>query len=117
MLSRTFLNWYKRADYKAYAFNTRPVMRNPCQKPFIFYLSRVGMEASTNRTVSAYVRHRDFNLECKWMMADPRDFDRVEVYKKPDPHLWDRFSEEKLLPGVGIEEQKLGYRCGCLQGR
>lgn len=24
MPSRTFLNWYKRADYMAYAFNTRP---------------------------------------------------------------------------------------------
>ncbi|KAL3619248.1 hypothetical protein CASFOL_036818 [Castilleja foliolosa] len=118
MPSRTFLNCYKRADYKAYVFNTRPVMRNPCQKPFVFYLSRAGMEARTNRTVSMYVRHRDFNPECKWMMADPRDFDRVEVYKKPDPHLWDRvISEEKLLLDVGIEEQKLGYRCGCMQGR
>ncbi|KAK4408887.1 hypothetical protein Sango_0469700 [Sesamum angolense] len=39
MPTRTFLNWYKRADYTAYAFNTRPVTRHPCQKPFLFYLS------------------------------------------------------------------------------
>ncbi|KAG0498778.1 hypothetical protein HPP92_003469 [Vanilla planifolia] len=36
--ARTFLNWYRRADYTAYAFNTRPVARNPCQKPFLYYL-------------------------------------------------------------------------------
>ncbi|KAK6129976.1 hypothetical protein DH2020_036258 [Rehmannia glutinosa] len=90
MPSRTFLNWYKRADYKAYAFNTRSVMRNPCQKPIVFYLSRARMESNTNKTVSEYVQHRVPNPECKWKMADPADVDRVEVYKKPDPHLWDR---------------------------
>ncbi|KAF5751505.1 hypothetical protein HS088_TW02G00519 [Tripterygium wilfordii] len=29
MPTRTFLNWYKRADYTAYAFNTRPVSKHP----------------------------------------------------------------------------------------
>ncbi|THF99459.1 hypothetical protein TEA_018270 [Camellia sinensis var. sinensis] len=37
MPSRMFLNWYRRADYTAYAFNTRPISRNPCQKPFVFF--------------------------------------------------------------------------------
>ncbi|KAL0408157.1 UNVERIFIED_CONTAM: hypothetical protein Sradi_1750100 [Sesamum radiatum] len=90
MPPRTFLNWYRRADYKAYAFNTRPVMRNPCQKPFIFYLSTARTQSHTNQTVSEYTQHRDPHPACKWKMADPADIDQVEVYKKPDPKLWDR---------------------------
>ncbi|KAI3453746.1 hypothetical protein Pfo_010409 [Paulownia fortunei] len=113
MPSRTFLNWYKRADYTAYAFNTRPVMRNPCQKPFVFYLSRARMESHTNQTVSEYTQHRVTHPACRWKMADPADVDRVTVYKKPDPHLWDRSprrnccrvvssKKESLVIGVGI---------------
>ncbi|KAL7167591.1 hypothetical protein ACSBR2_038115 [Camellia fascicularis] len=90
MPSRTFLNWYKRADYTAYAFNTRPVARNPCQKPFVFYMTKARLDSSTNQTVSEYSRHRVPHPVCKWKMVDPSDLDRVEVYKKPDPHLWDR---------------------------
>ncbi|KAL6502357.1 hypothetical protein OROHE_024635 [Orobanche hederae] len=118
MPARTFLNWYRRADYTAYAFNTRPVMRNPCQKPFVFYLSDASkMESDTNRTVSGYVRHRVPHPVCKWKMPDPSGVERVEVYKKPDPRMWDRVSEKKLLQGVEIGEEKLGDRCGCMQGR
>lgn len=90
MPSRTFLNWYKRADYMAYAFNTRPVSRNPCQKPFVFYLTKAKLDSSTNQTVSEYARHRVPHPGCRWKMADPADLDRVEVLKKPDPHLWNR---------------------------
>lgn len=90
MPSRTFLNWYRKADYTAYAFNTRPVSRNPCQKPFVFYLSRARFDSSMNQTVSEYARHRVPHPLCRWKMADPADIDRVEVYKKPDPHLWQR---------------------------
>lgn len=90
MPSRTFLNWYKKADYTAYAFNTRPVYRNPCQKPFVFYMSNARLNSSTDQTVSEYVRHRVPHPPCKWKMADPAKLNRVEVYKKPDPHLWDR---------------------------
>lgn len=97
MPSRTFLNWYKRADYTAYSFNTRPVMRNPCQKPFVFYLSRVRLESYANQTVSIYTQHLVPQPECKWNITDPADIDRVEVYKKPDPHLWDRVSETQTL--------------------
>ncbi|KAH7864560.1 hypothetical protein Vadar_031022 [Vaccinium darrowii] len=90
MPSRTFLNWYKRADYMAYAFNTRPVARNPCQKPFVFYMSKARLDSSTNQTVSNYDRHRVPHPLCRWKMPDPADLERVVVYKKPDPHLWDR---------------------------
>ncbi|MED6191475.1 hypothetical protein PIB30_000575 [Stylosanthes scabra] len=90
MPSRTFLNWYRRADYTAYAFNTRPVSRHPCQKPFVFYFSKARVNSTTQQTVTEYERHRIPPPECRWKMANPSLLDRVEVYKKPDPHLWDR---------------------------
>ncbi|KAL0393580.1 UNVERIFIED_CONTAM: hypothetical protein Slati_4324200 [Sesamum latifolium] len=116
MPSRTFLNWYRRADYTAYAFNTRPVMRNPCQKPFVFYLSRASIKSNTNLTTSEYTRHHTPQPLCKWKMANPSDIDRVEVYKKPDPHLWDR-SPKELLPGLKLKKEKLDDRRGRMRGR
>ncbi|TYI54875.1 hypothetical protein E1A91_D11G103100v1 [Gossypium mustelinum] len=90
MPARTFLNWYKRADYTGFSFNTRPVARHACQKPFVFYLSNALYNKNTNQTASEYVQHRLPSSECKWNMADPSRIERVQVYKKPDPHLWDK---------------------------
>ncbi|KAJ6962372.1 hypothetical protein NC652_001130 [Populus alba x Populus x berolinensis] len=90
MPSRTFLNWYRRADYTAYAFNTRPVSRNPCQKPFVFYLLNAKFDSSLNTTVSEYRRHHVPHPACKWKMADPDKIETIVVHKKPDPHLWNR---------------------------
>lgn len=90
MPSRTFLNWYRRADYTAYAFNTRPVSRNPCQKPFVFYLSTARYDPRSNQTVTEYLQHRVPMPACRWKMANPADVNSVEVTKKPDPALWDR---------------------------
>ncbi|XP_039068153.1 uncharacterized protein LOC120214286 [Hibiscus syriacus] len=90
MPSRTFLNWYKRADYTAYAFNTRPVSRNPCQKPFVFYMSSVKIDSQLNQTMSEYGRHHAPHPPCRWKMANPDELETVIIHKKPDPHLWDR---------------------------
>ncbi|CAH8360108.1 unnamed protein product [Eruca vesicaria subsp. sativa] len=90
MPSRTFLNWYKRADYTAYAFNTRPVSRNPCQKPFVFYMSSTRFDKQLNTTVSEYTRHRVSHPSCRWKMTNPAEINTIVVYKKPDPHLWER---------------------------
>lgn len=90
MPSRTFLNWYRRADYTAYAFNTRPVSRNQCQKPFVFYMSKAEFNSTMNQTVSEYARHRIPHPECRWKMANPAVLDTLVIYKKPDPYLWDR---------------------------
>ncbi|XP_052210499.1 uncharacterized protein LOC127813529 [Diospyros lotus] len=90
MPARTFLNWYKKADFMAYSFNTRPVARNPCQNPFIFYMSKARLDSLTNRTLTEYSKHRVPHLVCKWEMPDPADIDTVVVYKTPDPRLWDR---------------------------
>ncbi|CAN8325682.1 unnamed protein product [Cochlearia groenlandica] len=90
MPSRTFLNWYKKADYTAYAFNTRPVSRNPCQKPFVFYMSTTKFDKQLNTTVSEYSRHRDSHPSCRWKMTNPAEINTIVVYKKPDPHLWER---------------------------
>lgn len=90
MPTRTFLNWYRRADYTAYAFNTRPVARNPCQKPFVYYLSKARFDKEKNQTVSEYLRHRVQHPLCRWRMTEPSTIDKVIVYKKPDPQLWTR---------------------------
>ncbi|VVB08352.1 unnamed protein product [Arabis nemorensis] len=90
MPTRTFLNWYKRADYTAYAFNTRPVSRNPCQTPFVFHMSNAKFDVRLNTTVSVYTRHRVPHPACRWEMANPEEISTIVVYKKPDPHLWER---------------------------
>ena len=90
MPARTFLNWYQRADYTGYAFNTRPFSRNTCQKPFAYYLSNALYDPNTNQTTTEYVLNRTANMTCKWNMADPSRIHKVEVYKRPDPYLWNK---------------------------
>ncbi|KAK9698546.1 hypothetical protein RND81_08G112100 [Saponaria officinalis] len=90
MPTRTFLNWYRRADYTAYAFNTRPVARNPCQKPYVYYLSKARFDEETNQTVTEYLRHHVPHPLCRWRMIEPSIINKVIVYKSPDPQLWTR---------------------------
>lgn len=117
MPSRTFLNWYRRADYTAYAFNTRPVMRNPCQKPFVFYLSKAGMDSSRNLTISEYIKHRVPHPACKWKMVDPAQLDKVEVYKKPDPDLWNRSPRRNCCRILDSKKKSLAVEVGvCREG-
>ncbi|XP_068644479.1 uncharacterized protein [Aristolochia californica] len=88
MPSRTFLNWYKKADYKSYAFNTRPVAKHPCQTPFIFYLRTARYDKSKKRTVSVYLRQRVRHPACAWKMNSPLSIDTIVVFKKQDPLRW-----------------------------
>lgn len=88
MPSRTFLNWYRRADFTAYAFNTRPVTRHPCQKPFIFYMKDVRYDEAGGQTISNYVRHKVLPPECRWRIPSPEFVDSIRVIKKPDTLLW-----------------------------
>ncbi|KAK8990494.1 hypothetical protein V6N11_009193 [Hibiscus sabdariffa] len=90
MPSRTFINWYKGADYTAYAFNTRPVERHPCQKPFIFYMRKVKFDRPTRQTISIYFRHRIRSRPCRWRMASPEKLDSVIVIKKRDDLRWQK---------------------------
>ncbi|KAL5215943.1 hypothetical protein ABZP36_007344 [Zizania latifolia] len=96
MPARTFLNWYRRADYTAYAFNTRPLARSPCQKPAVYYLSSAPRTAvrGEETTVTRYERWRRANETrpaCRWNIADPdAHLDHIVVLKKPDLGLWDR---------------------------
>ncbi|CAL5025835.1 unnamed protein product [Urochloa decumbens] len=98
MPARTFLNWYRRADYTAYAFNTRPLARSPCQKPAVYYMSSARRAAErgggAETTVTRYERWRHPNETrpaCRWDIADPdAHLDHIVVLKRPDPGLWDR---------------------------
>ncbi|EEF50569.1 uncharacterized protein LOC8261919 [Ricinus communis] len=88
--ARTFLNWYRHADHRGYPFNTRPVSTNKCQRPFVYCLSDALYDTRTNQTISEYVGYGIPNPRCNWLMANPSQIHRVEVYKTPDPYLWDK---------------------------
>lgn len=90
MPTRTFLNWYPRADYTAYAFNTRPVTKHPCQKPFIFYMNTVRYDRSKRQIFGAYARDRSRHPSCRWKMESPDKIDSIVVLKRPDPLRWQR---------------------------
>ncbi|KAI4383828.1 hypothetical protein MLD38_009625 [Melastoma candidum] len=88
MPTRTFLNWYKKADYTAYAFNTRPVMKHPCQKPFIFYMKTTKYDRAKKQTTGLYVRPRSRQPYCRWKMASPEIISSIVVLKRPDRSRW-----------------------------
>ncbi|CAN6239594.1 unnamed protein product [Urochloa humidicola] len=94
--ARTFQNWYRRADYKAHAFNTRPLARNRCEQPAIYYLAaaRRAVARQGETTVTRYQRWRrrgEVRPPCRWKIPDPDALiHTVLVLKKPDPALWDR---------------------------
>ncbi|XP_039026385.1 uncharacterized protein LOC120159977 [Hibiscus syriacus] len=88
MPSRTFLNWYKRADYTAYAFNTRPVESHPCQKPFVFYMRKVKFDRPRWQTISIYYRHKIKSRNCRWRIPSPEKLDSVVILKKRDDQRW-----------------------------
>ncbi|XP_019436243.1 PREDICTED: uncharacterized protein LOC109342734 isoform X2 [Lupinus angustifolius] len=91
MPSRTFLNWYKRADYTAYAFNTRPVYKHPCEKPFVYYMSRTHYDSTKKQTIGVYVRNKySKSPHCRWKMESPDKITSVVVMKRRDPLRWKR---------------------------
>ncbi|CAL5424290.1 unnamed protein product [Camellia sinensis] len=100
--TRTFLNWYPRADYTAYAFNTRPVTRHPCQKPFLFYMKSSHYNEGKNQTIGVYSRDRhDTQPFCRWRMDSPDTIDTVVVMKRPESQRWKKSPRRdccRLLP-------------------
>ncbi|KAM3378631.1 putative protein isoform X2 [Capsicum galapagoense] len=86
---KTFNDWYGTGDENSYTFNTRPYRKNACQRPFFYLLSNVHV-TTNHTTTSVYVYDGAPGRKCKWHMADPSGVRRVEVYKKPDPNLWDK---------------------------
>ncbi|CAI9101996.1 OLC1v1000179C1 [Oldenlandia corymbosa var. corymbosa] len=88
---RTFTDWYRKADETAFAFNTRPFHKNTCLRPSVFTLYSADMHgSSSNQTVSRYGKYRNPGYKCKWKMPDPDQIRQVEVYKKPNPFLWNK---------------------------
>ncbi|CAL0324228.1 unnamed protein product [Lupinus luteus] len=91
MPSRTFLNWYKRADYTAYAFNTRPVYKHPCEKPFVYYMSRTHYDSTKKQTIGVYMRNKySKSPHCRWRMDSPDKITSIVVMKRRDPLRWKR---------------------------
>uniref|UniRef100_A0A453PAH2 Uncharacterized protein n=1 Tax=Aegilops tauschii subsp. strangulata TaxID=200361 RepID=A0A453PAH2_AEGTS len=114
MPARTFLNWYRRADYKAHAFNTRPLARNQCERPALYYLAsaRRTVVRTGETTVTRYQRWRhrnDVRPPCQWRIPDPDALlDSVIVLKKPDPGLWDRVSNPRSAIFTSIYIDRIG---------
>ncbi|KAG2673656.1 hypothetical protein I3843_13G089500 [Carya illinoinensis] len=90
MPTRTFLNWYRKADYTAYAFNTRPVTKHPCQKPFIFYMSTSQYVRPKKQIVGVYSRAKSRSPVCGWNMDSPETIESIVVLKRPDPLRWQK---------------------------
>lgn len=94
MPTRTFLNWYKRADYTAYAFNTRPVARHPCQKPVLFYMSSVKYDEKRRQIIGVYSRHKEPYPYCRWKSDSPEKLNSIVVLKRSDGSRWERVSSK-----------------------
>ncbi|KAG5566843.1 hypothetical protein RHGRI_002400 [Rhododendron griersonianum] len=91
MPTRTFLNWYKRADFTAYSFNTRPVTRHPCQKPFLFYVKSSQYDKGRKQIIGVYARdQKDPHPYCRWQMNSPDKIDSIVVLKRPDTQRWNK---------------------------
>ncbi|KAF8039868.1 hypothetical protein BT93_B2165 [Corymbia citriodora subsp. variegata] len=90
MPTRTFLNWYRRADYTAYAFNTRPVMKHPCQKPFIYYMNSVKYDRAKKQTLGLYSQQKSRHPSCRWKMDSPENINSIVVLKRPDSNRWQK---------------------------
>ncbi|GAB4844517.1 hypothetical protein Ancab_037896 [Ancistrocladus abbreviatus] len=86
---RTFVDWYRKDNPVGFTFNTRPVTQHPCRMPYVYYMSNLVFNPITNTTGSEYVRFGVPHPWCWWKMANPMEIDRVQVFKKPNPHLWD----------------------------
>ncbi|KAM7511961.1 hypothetical protein LguiB_010836 [Lonicera macranthoides] len=88
---RTFLNWIRGADFTTFAFNTGPVEGDPCRRPYVYVLSNALYNRSTNQTASEYVRYQAYHHpKCTHQMDRAANIQRVMVFKKPNPHLWDK---------------------------
>jgi Protein of unknown function, DUF604 len=110
MPARTFLNWKRRADYTMYAFNTRPLARNPCQRPYVYYMSDARFDAAKRTTVTQYDLNGTDRLACQWKMADPAEIlDHIVVYKKPDPGLLDRVIDSFFNPLFDLDHILVFY--------
>ncbi|KAK1373652.1 Transferring glycosyl group transferase [Heracleum sosnowskyi] len=116
MPTRTFLNWYKRADYTAYAFNTRPVSRQPCQKPFIFYMNTIRYDEKRKQIVSIHSRHDERYPLCKWKMDSPDQIESIVVMKRPDNDRWQKSPRRdccRVLPSSKNSSMNLWVgKCG-----
>ncbi|KAG7596218.1 unnamed protein product [Arabidopsis thaliana] len=89
MPSRTFLNWFRKADYIGYAFNTRPVSRHPCQRPFVFYLNSAKYDEGRRQVIGYYNLDKTRRIPgCRWRLDSPGKIDSVVVLKRPDPLRW-----------------------------
>ncbi|XP_022858962.1 uncharacterized protein LOC111379753 [Olea europaea var. sylvestris] len=84
MPTRTFLNWYRRDGYTAYAFNTRPVSKHPGQKPFMYYMTTTKYDEKRRQVIGVYKHDKESHQHCTWKSDPPEKLDSIFVLKSPD---------------------------------
>lgn len=95
--SRTFYNWHKKADHTGFSFNTRAFSRQPCQKPFVFYMHNISSTNESGQPLieSHYIKEDKSPPECMWKIASPESLDNVKVVKQRDDTMWNKAPRRK----------------------
>ncbi|KAF3972710.1 hypothetical protein CMV_003818 [Castanea mollissima] len=87
---RTFVDWHHKVDDIAFSFNTRPNSMHKCEIPFVYYISTATKSSNKNEIATEYLPYQTPLSNCEWQMSTPPQIKRVEVYKTPNPYLWDK---------------------------
>ncbi|KAI5060237.1 hypothetical protein GOP47_0024657 [Adiantum capillus-veneris] len=96
MPSRTFYNWNKRAEYTTFSFNSRAFSRNPCQKPFIFYMHNISTSFEQMDLVeSNYIKDNASSSACHWKIESPSSVNLVQVRRHKDEAMWSKVARRK----------------------
>jgi hypothetical protein len=82
MPSRTFLNWYRRDDFIAYAFNTRLVTGHPCQKPFPFLHEGTSAHSRRNNIVNSHRKKKIVPVITRYDCGIIREWDLLNYLSK-----------------------------------
>ncbi|XP_047335734.1 uncharacterized protein LOC124939292 [Impatiens glandulifera] len=91
MPMRTFMNWVPRGDFLTYSFNSRPITKHPCQKPFLYYMTSSMYHPSRKQVVGVYkLDRKDPHPFCKWRTPSPESIHTILVMKRPDPQRWEK---------------------------
>ncbi|MCO5555451.1 hypothetical protein L7F22_008996 [Adiantum nelumboides] len=96
MPTRTFYNWNKRPEYTTFSFNSRAFSRNPCQKPYIFYMHNISTSfKQVDRVDSIYVKDNTSSTPCRWKVASPSSINLVQVFRHKDEGMWNKVARRK----------------------
>ncbi|GAB2271741.1 hypothetical protein Dimus_006570 [Dionaea muscipula] len=108
---RTFRDWYKKDDPESFTFNTRDLPLDPCKGPFVYYVTFIALIPGKDSIGSEYVQFgydRVSRDRCLQHVAANNNtivvVDKVRVFNKPDPYLWDKAPRRKCCKVLASHE-------------